>query len=293
MDNKQNLPPTTLPPFLLLLCLHRSGSTWASAAIIKATRGRMIREPFQWKRYPEREKFHVRYSMDGIEEQELLDILWKSTKPGLNWVDRILGRGPILVKDVHILLSVETVWENLRPGTIILIRHPCNLATSWSKLKYEVRFRIDKMLSQDKLMDEHLAPFERHLRRQGDNFFEIGVYWGAIHYVMSRLSEKHPEWQWITHEALCEDPFTGYINLLNNLYINVDDRGRRSLNRFLHQHNRVKKENESPFSTFRLIATEPEKWKRKLSDAQSQSVLEGAIPFGIIDKFYPVQPNEL
>jgi hypothetical protein len=269
----------------LLISLPRSGSTWTSQAIASATRSRLLHEPFNWKRYPEREKFHMLYLSAGSDQRELIELIEKESTPEIPIIGKLMKAQPVVIKDVHICLAVEYVWEQIKPYIIILIRHPCGMANSWMKLSYEVRFRLDLLLSQDDLMADHLALFENHLLRRDNKWFEIGAYWGAIYYVLDQLSQAHCEWMWVTHEELCVNSVHNFQILLNKINFNNDPKVQKRLHLFLDHHNRSILENKT-YSTSRISADEPEKWRRNMTGEQIKSVINGAEPFGIMQKYY-------
>ena len=128
---------------ILLTSLPRSGSTWASQTIAMATRSQLIHEPFNWKCYPGREKYHMLYLPAGSIQMDLIEIIESECTSKSPFIGRLIKDKPLVLKDVHLCLAVEYVWEQLEPNIIILIRHPCEMANSWMKLNFEVRFRID------------------------------------------------------------------------------------------------------------------------------------------------------
>lgn len=270
---------------ILLTSLPRSGSTWASQAIAKATRSRLINEPFNWKRYPEREKYHMLYLPAGSDQLDLIEIIEKEKTSKNPIIKRLTKDKPIVLKDVHLCLAVEYLSEQLNPSIIILIRHPCGMANSWMKLNYDVRFRLDLLLSQQNLMTEYLLPFEGHLVLERDIWFEIGAYWGASYFVLDQLSRAHHEWKWITHEELCVNSANNYQRLLNNLGIKIDPRGQKRLLSFLERHNR-RNLGIKPYSLSRISSNEPEKWRMDMTPEQIRSVIQGAEPFNILQKYY-------
>ncbi|MGD2165207.1 MAG: hypothetical protein PVH50_06740, partial [Anaerolineae bacterium] len=94
----------------------------------------------------------------------------------------------VVVKDVHICLAVEHVWERLKPVVVILARHPCAVANSWARLGLDVSFRLDLLLSQERLIEDHLSPFTKHIAGARDYFFSMGAYWGATYHVLWQLT---------------------------------------------------------------------------------------------------------
>ena len=227
----------------------------------------------------------MQYLPAGSQQVRLIEILEQESTSQVPLISRLLKGRPIVIKDVHICLAVEYIWEQIKPFTIILIRHPCGMASSWKKLNIKVRFRLELLLSQENLMADHLAPFETHMREERDWWFDIGVYWGASLYVMERLSHNHPEWQWVTHEELCVNSAAQYQRLLLHLGVSIDQRGRRKLETFIYQHDR-KRLRRKPYSVSRLSANEPGKWRGTLAPEQISAVIDGAEPFGILEKYY-------
>jgi len=270
---------------ILLTSLPRSGSTWASQAIAMATRSRLIHEPFNWKRFPEREKYHMLYLPAGSNQMDLIEIIENESTPKFPFINWLMKDKPVVIKDVHLCLAVEFVWEQLEPDIIILIRHPCGMADSWMKLNFEVRFRLDLLLAQQNLMADYLSPFKDHLSPNGDKWFEIGAYWGASHFVLDQISQAHREWKWLTHEELCVNSATRYQQLLNNLGIKIDPIGQKRLLSFINHHNRSIM-GKKHYSVSRISANEPEKWRKHMTPEQIRSVIKGAEPFGIMQKYY-------
>jgi hypothetical protein len=193
-----------------------------------------------------------------------------------------------VVRDVLTCLAVEHVWEQLRPHILIVVRHPCAVASSWAKVGFEVDYRIGLLLDQPRLVEEHLQPFQAHLQSSKDFYFQIGAYWGVTYYVLKSLSARHPEWQWVTHEALCLQLAEGYGKIIQGFGLEMSQQGYK----FLKETNREQPEEEGHFSVSRLSADEPYKWQNKLTSEQITAVIRGAEPFGILEDWFPTQnPN--
>jgi hypothetical protein len=192
-------------------------------------------------------------------------------------VDGVADHGYAVVKEVHTYLAVEQ-WARRCDGVVIVERDPLAVAASWHELGYEVRFRIDLMLGQPRLLDEHLDPYVDHLRRSPSWFGDVGRYWGASYHVLRRVAAEHPTWHWVTHEALCARPGPEFSGLLAGRAI--DD---GALAAFLRDHDRAPTTESSPYETVRDTAAEPVKWRGALSPEQARDVLAGAEPFGLLD----------
>jgi len=274
-----------IPERIFLTGLPRSGTTWAGAALSAATRSPLIEEPFNWEWHPDRRDYHMKYLPAGSEELDTIRILrreiiaWGRPRRTL----RVLLHRRVIIRDVLSCLAVEHFWHHLQTRVIIMVRHPCGVASSWIRLGFNVSSRMGILLGQERLLEEHLRPFQAHLKRRQDFYFQLGAYWGATYYVLQRLSLLHPEWRWITHEALCLQPEVGFERLLNHLGYQMGSQGQR----FLQAYNREPRAGEGQFSVARVSAQEPGKWKIQLTQNQVSSVLAGAEPFGVLERFYP------
>ena len=267
---------------ILLTGLPRSGTTWASRAILSALNGRLVHEPFNWKRYPERVDYHMRYLTASSSDERLAGIYSKALRSGL--ADLFHPNRRIIVKDVHICLAIEYLWAIFKPRIIIMMRHPCAIASSWRGLELEARSRIELLLSQEALLLTYLAPFVDHLTASEEYFFDIGAYWGASYFILDGISIRHRDWLWSSHEQLCVDSLNSYQKLLHDLGLSDDEVHIQRLKRFLTKHDRSRNGQDRPYSIARKTSQEPEKWRELLSSAEIDAVLSGAEPFGMLQK---------
>jgi hypothetical protein len=266
---------------IFLFSLPRSGSTWAANAVAAAINGRLVHEPFNWRTFPRRSVYHMRYIPAGAHEPDLVRIVLRNLK-GLPLLGRY-DRRPI-VKDVHVLLALDYLAEWFNPFVILLVRHPCSVAQSWQRLGLEIHFRLDLLLQQDMLYDRWLAPFAQHMKASDDYFFSIGAFWGATHYILAQLALDHPEWQWLTHEALCLDEGL-FVDVLRRLGVPDQEIDRQRLANFLQGHNRRRTTGEDDYSLARLSYQEPDKWKRVMSAEQISAVTAGVAPFEMLESW--------
>ena len=271
---------------IFVISLPRSGSTWVSRALAAALRTHVINEPFNWRKHPDREKYHMRYLTAGMPDDGLGMLLPRILHHPLSLATALVGRRCQVVKDVHACLAVEQIWERVRPKFIFLIRHPCAVAQSWARLQYEVDFRLVRLISQDKLLEEHLAPFVSQLTRREDYYYQVGAFWGASYYVMNRISARHPDWVWATHEELCNHSEERFTGLAGRLGYPPGRLGRWLLRRYIQQNDRPRRPGERIYSVKRQSTEEPGKWKTQLTEEQIRAVLDGAGPFGLLDRFF-------
>ena len=238
---------------------------------------RYVHEPFNWQSHPERKAYGVKYLRAGSREPSFARTLDGSVTRS-RWRDRIrefVGGRRLVLKDVHASLAVEFMQERLHAAVVILTRHPCGMASSWLRLDFARSPEL--LLSQADLVEEHLQPFEAHMRASRDPLFQMGAYWGASYYVLDRLARGHPEWQWVTHEELCVDPRAAFGALLQRLGVDV----RCPDTPYFDRHDRPPAPEDHAYRTFRASRSEPEKWRTLLSAPDIARVLRGAEPFGV------------
>lgn len=276
---------TLISPLIFITGLPRSGTTWAGHVITAALESALVEEPFNWEFHPQRAHFHMRYLPKGQEDTAYVDTLrrtifsWKKPRRTL----RVLLRRRLVVRDVLTCFAVETLWNQWQPKTLIMIRHPAAMASSWARVNFKVQYRIDNLLKQPRLVADHLAPFQEHLHLSNDYYFQIGAYWGACYYVLRRMAADRPEWQWVRHETLCTELEEGFVQILDQFDLGMALQGYE----LLQQLNRPPAVGQSPFDIFRLSAQEPDKWKSLLTEDQVSAVLQGSAPFGVLQDFYP------
>ena len=262
--------------------VQRSGTTWIARALSEATRSRLVHEPFNWRlqQDEERRRYYMRYLPAGRADPRFTAIVRTA-------VDGKRARFPltrrrVVLKDVHACLAVESIHQELDPITVIVARHPCAVAESWARLDYGIRRGFDALLEQDELKRAHIGDFEAHMRSADDYFFQLGAFWGAAYHTLERLSARHPRWQLITHEAVCRRPADELEALLLHAGLRMTSRGRR----FLADHDE-RDDGEHPYSLKRATADEPDKWRDRLAPEAAARVLEGARPFGVLERLYP------
>lgn len=252
---------------LFLTGLPRTGTTWAARALHAAIGGELISEPFNWKARPEREPWHMRYLPTDAPDEGFDALVHETLRPD----------HPTVVKEVHTPLAIER-WAMAHERVVVLVRHPAAMAASWHHLGYQVRFRIEVLLGQPRLLEDHLEPFAEHLRTERDWFGDVGAYWGASYHVLRRLADGHQDWRWTSHEHLCADPHAGFAALLDGLPTDA-----AALERFVAETDAAPGEGDSPYETRRRTAQEPDRWRTQLDPIQVAAVLAGAAPFAAAD----------
>jgi hypothetical protein len=265
-------------PVLFLTGLARSGTTWAAQGIAALTRARYVHEPFNRVLYPELARYDMLHQPANSCDPDFVRILDEKLRPRYRRPkvrEFLLGRN-LVFKDVPTSLAAECIQAHLDAHIVILTRHPCAMGASWKVRGWigDLAWRFDVLLQQATLL-HFLAEFQTHMRSSNNFFFQFGAYWGAMYYVLRRLASLHPEWQWIVHDHLCQDPVDAFGRILHAFDMPV----RRNAADFFRMHDRPPQENETPYQTYRETKLTPEKWKTILSTQEAQALLDGAEPF--------------
>ncbi len=274
-------------PAIYLAGLPRSGTTWFGWVFAAAAHTTLVDEPFNHEFHPEATPYNLAYLTANTKNPNFTRILCRAAKEDFrsNLTSilpyRIRSKLPgqirnpgdqVVIKDVHALLALEKIWADIHPKILLIIRHPCAVASSWHRLASKGNFvpQIERLLAQQKLIDEHLSEFVDHIKSENEFFFSVGAYWGAVNYVATRTVAAHNNDGWIqvTHEHLCADPLTHYETIFNAIGLVMTPRAKEFISKQDSRH-------------------EAEKWKSKLSQKQVRAVLAGSEPFGLVEKLYP------
>lgn len=100
---------------------------------------------------------------------------------------------------------------------------------------------------------------------------------------MQTLCDRIPGAQIVRFEDLCADPLTGFRRIAEKMGLNFSDAGAA----FLEKHNRTRGEDENEYSINRVASDEVGKWKKQLTAEEVQHVRDGALPFGVMQRYYP------
>lgn len=248
------------------------------------TNSRYIHEPFNWTTDPDKARYHMRYMPANGGDPRFDSTMKSAIRGGLR--DRlrtVLSGRPVLIKEVHACLAAEHIYDQFRTDIVILARHPLGVVSSWKRLGFPVRFKINILLEQDDLVEKYLSSFVEHMTDSKDYHFQAGAFWGASYFVLRQIAQSYPEWHWVTHEALCEDPHRQFRALVDALKLPVSD----GAEQFIDDHNRRPAPDDGPYAIRRESSAEPDKWKRVLNSDESAAIMRGAEPFGVIETLYP------
>lgn len=236
---------------ILVTGSHRSGSTWVGRMIASSPNVAYIKEPFNPKHDLRICKVHFDYWFTYICEEneqdyyeqikntiqfrsDLIANLKLSKRPG-EWKQEV-GRyleylkyrkikvRPLL-KDPIAVFSTGWLSSKFKTDTIVLIRHPLAFAGSIKVNKWAHPF--SHFLAQPLLMEHHLYPFEEEIRYFAQDDRDIvdqaALLWKLIHFMILKYRESNPNWIYLRHEDLSNDPLNGFKTLFNKLDLEFSD----------------------------------------------------------------------
>jgi hypothetical protein len=167
----------------------------------------------------------------------------------------------VIVKSVHAPLALEWIWARLRPQTLVVLRHPLNVIASWLELGWggcaleanpTVRARFAGRWD--------LPQLEGDASRLQRLAWEAGLFTCALRDGVDR----HPEWIAVSHEDLCIDPVLRF----RDLFRRIDYQWSQKAKDYLEETNRP----GEGWSTYRVAADQPERWRRRLSREQISEI---------------------
>ncbi|MDY6782796.1 MAG: sulfotransferase [Cyanobacteriota bacterium] len=288
-DLRYGIPASGKPP-IYLVGLPRSGTTWVGAVLNTSPGVKYFFEPFNFRFIPEA-KPHFRKYLRGDEQDEEFARYCRDAFAGrienqhltnhLNWLYKKWNwfPGRVAIKDVNSLLMLEWIDSHMTQTIVIIMRHPCAVASSWLRLwggpQKGLETFLDILLKQPQLMQDYLSPFEEVIKTASGFWQKIGAFWGAMYYVALEQQKKHPNWLVVQHEEFCQNPTQAYGKLFKQLDLPWSAR----------THNFLEistgKKSKNPFVTQRISSQESDKWKQELEPWQIEEVKKIARPFNI------------
>jgi hypothetical protein len=271
--------------------LARAGTSWLGKTLSTGAHIKYFHEPFNMDNVPEALPHWGKYLRMGEPDQEFLQFCqsafagqirhpnviktltypYRALQGNLSWLP-----GRTLIKDVHSLLSLAWIDQQFAPIPVVIIRHPCAIAASWTQtFKLNRRLRsLDRILEQPQLMEDYLHPYESLMQSASGFWQEVAVYWGATYHVVLQQQRQHPNWIVLSHEQLCGDPVGEYRQLFERLNL----RWTAKTERFLQGTTTTTGES---YSLRRRSSQEPDKWRTQLQPDQIDQIQKFAAPFEI------------
>lgn len=279
---------------IFIVGLPRSGTSWVASVLNTAEGIKYFYEPFNRDQVPEATPYWLKYLRVEDRDREFenycrrvfageLDqqpIIRKLAKPYSTFQGRLRWLpGRIMVKDVHSCLALSWIHHHINPVIVIVLRHPCAMASSWYRVFKSTAQKnsikgLQRMLEQPLLIQDYLNPFEDILLQKNSNFwYKVGLYWGATYFILQQQIQHNPDWIVVKHEDLCANPVKNYQSLFSKLDLVWTERTEQLLVTSTQQ------DSKEAYSPSRITSQEPNKWQNELENWQIESVMNGVEPF--------------
>ncbi|MBN1598317.1 MAG: sulfotransferase [Bacteroidales bacterium] len=276
---------------------HRSGSTWVGNVLCATGELLYIHEPFnpiniKTNRAPLNYWFEYLSADDNTERQEsFMKYLkeYKTFRPfmlprqllqteklrdyaGLILQQvRKLFKERAVYKDPIAIFSAEWMYEIMNFDIVVIIRHPAAFTQSLKSVGWFHDFT--HFTQQEKLMVTIPSVYQNDIDRilsdgkMKANIIEHAVLlWNIIHNRIHEYRQKHPEWIFVRHEDLSNNPVELFAEIYNKLEINFSNRARSYIKKTTEssRQSKLKRDSRSNIT----------KWKKMLSEEEIEFIRE-------------------
>ncbi|MEX0966179.1 MAG: sulfotransferase [Bacteroidia bacterium] len=223
---------------------HRSGSTWVGKMLSASPEVAYIHEPFnpifpdcgcgacfdKWFLYVSKNNsdiykkhfqhiLNLKYPASTLTNLQSLYHLKIFLKRKFQFF-KYKNQRP-LIKDPIALFSVEWLAKTFDMDVVVLIRHPAAFVSSI--MRKDWTFPFEDLLAQEELMETLLRDYrtqiEEYSKTEKDIVEQAALLWTMFHDVILQYRERHPNWKFVRHKDLSENPITEYRKLYNFLDI--------------------------------------------------------------------------
>lgn len=288
---------------ILVTGSHRSGTTWVGRMLALAPGVAYLHEPFSPRRWPgwlRRPPPHwflyvcpdneaayaplvedvlaLRYPLAGVlrvrTARQAVQVA--EEVPFALWY-RLHGARP-LVKDPIALMMAEWLAQRFEVAPVVMIRHPAAFAGSLKRLDWPP-FDFRNWASQPLFLRDLAGPYEAEIREAAaggpDLIDQAVLMWNVIHHVIRGYRDRHPDWSFVRHEDLAEEPVKGFRDLFERLDLRWDHTAERVIVRT----STVRSRSEVPPSLHRTIRRDSRAarwtWARRLTAEELARVRAG------------------
>jgi hypothetical protein len=272
-------PGPTPRKSILIAGTARSGTTWLGDILASQIPSRVLFEPFNPDLVPEYRGFrYFQYLRPETENPEFRAFAQKvfTGKIRNHWIDRQNERIRSeyrLIKEIRINLALKWLHNNFSEVPILfLIRHPCAVVSSRMELGWATDRDIEPFLSQPDLVTDHLTPHMDLIKNAKTDEEKHAIIWSVSNLVP--LKQFNPnEIKIVYYENLCTLPEIE----LPAIFESVGQKYKASITDIVSRPSQTTRVTSAIVDgTDRLSS-----WRRKLSAAQTESILRIVDAFGL------------
>ena len=121
-----------------------------------------------------------------------------------------------LIKDPIAITAAEWLYKTWNTKNILLIRHPAAFVSSLKRLNW--RFNFENFSQQPDLIRRFFEPYRSQIENPpNDPIEEAALVWTCLTAIIIKYKELYPQWIYIRHEDLSNDPIQQYRPLFEKL----------------------------------------------------------------------------
>jgi len=245
----------------------RSGTTWLGEMINYRRNYRVLFEPYHYTYVPEWSGFNPRHYLRGDESEARLLASMQAILTGSlanKWTDKTAppeNARHLLIKEIRANLMLYWIHRHYRSVRIVfLVRHPGAVIHSRIKLGWGVYLK--EMLSQEKLVQDHLSPFMEKLEKfeQMPVYQQHAIMWCIENYVP--LRQFKGRLNVIFYEQLIREPeatLKAVFHLTGDRYHQEVLSGLKKPSAMARPHSAILSDQEHLLDSWRKHQTEEEK----------------------------------
>ncbi|HIP71582.1 MAG TPA: hypothetical protein EYH05_09335 [Anaerolineae bacterium] len=245
---------------ILVTGSHRSGTTWVGRMLAAAPSVMYIHELFNptlarknrgicrirfdsWFTYISaaneqdyyqeiRQALELRYNLPAkLQTVRSRRALQRAIRERNQFAQSRRERARPLLKDPIAFFSAEWLAARFAMDVVVLIRHPAAFAGSLKVKNW--RFPFSHFLEQPLLMEAYLHPYEAEIaqfaQKEQDIVDQAALLWKLIHYVILQFQQKRPDWLFVRHEELSQNPAAGFRFLFTQLGLDYSAEAARTV----------------------------------------------------------------
>ncbi|MFW2513786.1 sulfotransferase [Demequina sp. SO4-13] len=139
---------------------------------------------------------------------------------------RYLSARRTLFKDPLAFFAAEWLAARHDALVVMMVRHPAGMISSYLKLGWPDE--VDSLLRQPGLRDRFTGPLDkeiaRHRANPDDRLGSLILQWQIFAQAALMLHEEHPDWLYLSHENVCNEPIPQFTGLFDYLGLDWTER---------------------------------------------------------------------
>jgi hypothetical protein len=165
------------------------------------------------------------------------------------------------IKSIYSAFYLEWLVQRYDPRVIVIQRHPLNVISSWRELQIP---GFD-LTTRPALLERYRDRYEgQPLGPQASDLSKISWQVGLLTTAIGDALERHPEWLFVTHEDLCEDP----VNRIRYVLERAGMPWSGDVEQFLEESNRP----GEGLKPQRVTKDQPTRWRGRLTDDEVDEI---------------------